>query len=147
MQRSLDQLKRKLRQLKKLEIKIRFGQQAVPRGRTLVWNTFFSTKQVDDPAVRYPLAKMLPLERHELKEIYDEYFYWVYFQNYKESGMTLANLYDPALLSLLDLPTHAGVQDIKRRFRELAKKYHPDRGGDSAQFIELMDVYEQLVDK
>jgi hypothetical protein len=36
MQRSIEQLKHKLRQLKKLEIKIRFGGQAVPPGRKLV---------------------------------------------------------------------------------------------------------------
>jgi curved DNA-binding protein CbpA len=36
------------------------------------------------------------------------------------------------------------MEDIKRRFRELALKYHPDRGGDSEKFIEILDVYKKL---
>jgi len=60
------------------------------------------------------------------------------FQNYKENGLAMADVYDPQLLSLLGLSPYASSQDIKRRYRELAKKYHPDHGGDAEKFIELL---------
>jgi len=48
---------------------------------------------------------------------------------------------------MLGLSADCSIDDIKRRFRELAKKYHPDCGGDSERFIELIGVYEQLIEK
>jgi hypothetical protein len=38
---------------------------------------------------------------------------------------------------LLDLPDTADVGEIDRRYRELAKKHHPDTRGDDASFIQL----------
>jgi hypothetical protein len=146
MERSIAQLKRKLRQLKRLEIKIRFRGASVPQGRTLVWDEFFSTKAVQDPGARYPLHLLLQMGREERKEVFGEYFYRVYFRYFREHGLTPADVYDPALLSLLGLPPHAGLRDIKKRFRELAKRYHPDLGGDSAQFIALVETYERLTE-
>jgi hypothetical protein len=137
-------MKNKLRQLKKLEIKIRFRGQGLPPNHTLVWNEFFSTRVEDDPSVRYPLSRLYQMDRLQRKEVFGEYFYWVYFQHFQENGLTPTNVYDPALLSLLGLPPHAGLQEIKSKFRALAKKYHPDHGGDAARFIEMMDIYEQL---
>lgn len=46
----------------------------------------------------------------------------------------------------MGLPFDADVTAIKKKFRELAKKYHPDTGGDSTKFIELMENYKKLVD-
>jgi len=34
---------------------------------------------------------------------------------------------------------------VKKRFRELAKIYHPDVGGDAVKFIELMTLYRRLI--
>ncbi len=144
---SVEYSKRKLRQLKKLEIKLRFGDGPLPRGRTLIWNEFFSTKDPDDPTVRYTLHELAQMERAERKEVFSEYFYRVYFQHYRESGIFPTDLYDPRLLSLLGLPAYAGRQEIKQRFRELAKRYHPDHGGDAEQFIQMMEIYERLMDR
>ncbi|NLY19648.1 MAG: hypothetical protein GX045_12145 [Clostridiaceae bacterium] len=36
--------------------------------------------------------------------------------------------------------------EIKKKFRELAKKYYPDTIGDSSKFIELMENYKKLID-
>jgi DnaJ domain len=146
MNRSVDQLKRKLRELKKLEIKVRFKGQPQSPNCQLIWDTFFSTKAEEDPSVKHPLGRLLRLDHQGLKEVFEEYFYWVYFQIYRENGLTADEVYDPQLLSLLGLPPYAGAKVIKSRFRELAKRYHPDRGGDSAKFIELMNIYERLTE-
>ena len=42
----------------------------------------------------------------------------------------------------LDRPI-AGFQEIRKGFRELAKKRHPDRRGDSPQSIELVEIHER----
>jgi curved DNA-binding protein CbpA len=55
-------------------------------------------------------------------------------------------VYDPQLLALLDLPAHAGLDEIKQRFRALAKRHHPDLGGSSDDFRALMEVYERLTE-
>lgn len=144
MGHTTDQLKRKLRQLKKLEASIRFKDRSAPENRKLLWDVFFSTRAENDASVRYPLSRLLNMGREELKGVFEEYFYRIYFQNYKENGLAMADVHDPQLLSLLGLPPHAGLQDIKKQFRELAKRYHPDHGGDSAKFIELVEIYEQL---
>jgi hypothetical protein len=144
MDHSTDQLKRKLRQLKKLEISICFKDRPMVEGRKLLWDVFFSTRVENDVSVKYPLSRLLEMGREELKGVFEEYFYRIYFQNYKENGLAMADVHNPQLLSLLGLPPHAGLQDIKKRFRELAKRYHPDHGGDSAKFIELVEIYEQL---
>ena len=138
------QLKRKLRELKRLELTIRFGGRDVPDHPALVWDVFFSTKDHDPPPVKYPLSRLLQMGHDELKAAIDEYFFRVYFQNYEDQGLTLADVYDPQLLALLGLPPYAGIAEIKQRFRALAQQYHPDHGGDAERFVELVNVYERL---
>ena len=48
-------------------------------------------------------------------------------------------------LSVLGLPPNATPQQIKRRYRALAKRYHPDRGGDRQQMQRIIAAYELLV--
>lgn len=48
-------------------------------------------------------------------------------------------------LSVLGLPPNATRQQIKRRYRTLAKKYHPDRGGDQRQMQRIIAAYELLM--
>jgi len=142
---SIAQLKRKLRQLKKAEIRIRFGGQTMPEGVSLMWDSYFSTKGKTDKAAKYTLDQLIQMNKQTIKEVYQAYFYAVYFQSYKENGRLLTDLYDPELLSAMDLSPDAGIDGIKRRFRELAKKHHPDHGGDSEKFIELVDTYDRLM--
>ena len=47
-------------------------------------------------------------------------------------------------LAVLGLPPNATRQQIKRRYRTLAKKYHPDRGGDQQQMKRIIAAYEFL---
>lgn len=48
-------------------------------------------------------------------------------------------------LAVLGLPPNATRQQIKRRYRALAKRYHPDRGGDQRQMQRVIAAYELLM--
>jgi len=48
-------------------------------------------------------------------------------------------------LAVLGLPPTATPQQIKRRYRALAKRYHPDRGGDQRQMQKIIAAYEFLM--
>ena len=47
-------------------------------------------------------------------------------------------------LKVLGLPPNATPQQIKRRYRALAKLYHPDRGGNQQQMQRVIAAYEYL---
>ena len=47
-------------------------------------------------------------------------------------------------LRVLGLPPNATPQQIKRRYRTLAKRYHPDRGGDQREMQRIIAAYECL---
>lgn len=141
---SLDPLKRKLRQLKRLEYAIRFKDRPAPDNPNLVWDLYFSTKRADAPGIKYSLVRLSQLDGEALQKVFEDYCARVYFQYFKENGLTAMGLHDPQLLALLGLPAYAGLPDIKKRYRELAKRYHPDHGGDSEKFVELLSTYEKL---
>ena len=46
---------------------------------------------------------------------------------------------------LLQLPAEASLADVRRQYRELAKLYHPDAGGDHIDFLVLQQAHEQAV--
>lgn len=142
----LDELKRKLRNLKKLEASIRFKNKVLTGKERYIWDKFFTTKIEGNQSSKYSIKQLAEMKHEKLKEVFDEYFYHVYFQYYKENGITVNDLYDPNLLATLNLPEGASIDDIKRKFRELALKYHPDKGGDSQKFIELVDAYKKLTE-
>lgn len=49
-------------------------------------------------------------------------------------------------LDILEIAEQAPNQaTIKRQFRQLAVKHHPDKGGDSASFIAIREAYEVLL--
>ena len=136
-----DTLKRKLRALKKFETKTRFGETSLQSGAQFVWDRFFGRNEP-----KYTAQDLLGLSREELKSIYDAFFAEVYFRYYSENGITFSGNFDAALLEEMDLPYDAQQDDIKRRFRTLAKTYHPDSGGTSEEFIRLMKIYKALTE-
>ena len=140
---SLPGLKHKIRRLKRLEIKIRF-QDRDKNGAALVWDSFFDLRDPPAGKAKYTLSVLASLNREALKSVIDEYFARVYFEFFNDNDISAANVYDPETLAKLDLPFYAGAGDIKKRFRELAKIYHPDAGGDTVRFVELMEVYRKL---
>ena len=140
-----DELKRRIRKLKHAEKIIRFqGNQQ--NDSMLVWNSFFDLRGSSTCSARYTLSALVAMSRDEYRRVVDEYFAHVYYELYKENGITDAGTitYNPAILAQLNLPFNASREDVKRKFRESAKIHHPDVGGDSAKFIELMKIYETL---
>lgn len=134
-----DTLKRKIRELKKREIEIRTEYGQIPnRPFTLVWDTFFTEKGSNSLE---SLSQMSALER---KSVFEDFFFSVYIKHYKELGLPVSNLFDPSLLQLFGLSQGATMQDVKERFRILAQKYHPDKGGDIDVFRAYLEIYEKL---
>ena len=53
----------------------------------------------------------------------------------------------PDYYQTLGVPRTATADEIKKAFRKLARKHHPDAGGDEAKFKELNEAYEVLSDE
>jgi molecular chaperone DnaJ len=48
---------------------------------------------------------------------------------------------------ILGIDKNAGEDEIKKAFRKLAHKYHPDKGGDEKKFKEINEAYQVLSNK
>jgi hypothetical protein len=145
-------IKRNLRNLKKLEYKIRFAnrfdQEAMIKEyqrQKFIWDDFFDLKNTKGSKAKYSLRNLINKSKEEFKEVVDEFFFSVYYRFYSENGFLNSGMYDPQILKWMGLPADSGSEEIKKKFRELAKKYHPDKGGDPERFIELMDNYNRLI--
>lgn len=141
-----DELKRRLRDLKKLEGKLRFGA-APPEKADYVWNTFFDLHAAPAGKAKYTIYRLGEMTKDEFQEVIGEFFFSVYYRLYRENGLSGESLLDPTILGFMGLGYDADISAVKKRFHELALKYHPDTGGDAAEFIRLMDNYRKLVDK
>lgn len=53
----------------------------------------------------------------------------------------------PDYYKTLGVPRDADADTIKKAFRKLARKHHPDAGGDEAKFKEINEAYEVLSDE
>ncbi|NLV50828.1 MAG: J domain-containing protein [Clostridiales bacterium] len=145
MDSRLNDMKRKIRDLKKSELRIRFGSEEAPKGAYIVWNGFFGTGSEKGPG--YTLERLLCMDREEFRQAVSLFFCAVYFEYYRENGLLNRQAFDPALLRRMDLPADADAEQVKKQFRSLAKKYHPDTGGEAGKFIELIDNYRKLIEK
>jgi len=46
--------------------------------------------------------------------------------------------------AILDLPIGSSKDKVRERYRELAAKHHPDKGGEQEQFVKIRAAYEIL---
>ncbi len=46
---------------------------------------------------------------------------------------------------LLQLQAEDSLAQVRAQYRELAKRYHPDAGGQHADFLALQQAYERVV--
>jgi len=64
---------------------------------------------------------------------------------HEQVGVTIP-LHLQAEYCLLQLSAEANLAEVRRQYRELAKLYHPDAGGDHIDFLALQQAYEQVVE-
>ena len=143
------ELKHKLRNLKKLERKIRQHYLRTHRHTQLVWDSYFSTKShaSTSPSIKYSLRSLLGFKRSQRKQVFEEYLFSVFLHHAQEEGFAITIFQDPEILTFFGLPCYATLADIKKRFRQLAHKYHPDKGGDPEKMIQLLEIYEKCFPK
>lgn len=139
-----DAIKHTIRNLKKAEIRIRFTGYGITQYNSddLVWKHFFDLK--NDGSGKYSLNELADKNKEQYKSVIDEFYWNVYYKMYKDSYYGLQSVYDVDALSKLGLSPLADMDQIKSRFRQLAKKYHPDHGGDREEFMELYKIYKEL---
>lgn len=133
----IGEIKHKLRQCRRLEQRIRFGVE-IQRPGILIWDSFFDLRGSCQSKAKYNLKILSEMSRDEYRNVMNEYWSFVYYELFREKG-------NAAGIIQFDLPYDADEQAIKKRFRELAKLYHPDTGGDADKFLELMDTYRSLM--
>ncbi|HPU63843.1 MAG TPA: J domain-containing protein [Mobilitalea sp.] len=144
--KNIDELKRKLRALKKFELNIRFKNYFAERREDtdLIWNKFFGLKKSTSNKVKYSLEKISSMSKEEIRKIINEYLYHLFLHYCREKGIADSSFIDIDLLSSLGLPLDSEYDDVVKKFKELIKIYHPDNGGDVRKFLEIMDAYNKL---
>lgn len=51
------------------------------------------------------------------------------------------------LYEFFNIPLFSSVQDIKKSYRSMALKYHPDRGGSEEKMKIINEMYELLISR
>lgn len=137
------EIKRKLRELKRLEMKLRCGNAQAGRS-SLVWDLFFDTRETGAGKAKYSINDLAFMSRDQYKSVIGEYWSFVYNKLFNEFIFQAGMIYDTGIMLKWGLPCDADAAAVKKRFRELAKLYHPDTGGDADRFIALMEDYKKL---
>ncbi len=90
----------------------------------------------DDPLRRYylDLSNLKNTGREDVKELLQSF--WKRYTGFSRKEEALR---------YLGLPFDASPEDIRQRYRELALKSHPDRGGDSEEFRKLNGHYSDAI--
>lgn len=109
----------------------------------------FKEKQIQQPDMQKiqeqnrQATKMMIHQHHKLQSQREEER-----RMYQQSDLPRPFTPPPLPNCFLVLGFHAwpeSQQEIKTHFRELAKQYHPDAGGDTRKFQEISAAYEEAM--
>ncbi|CAE7840209.1 DJA6 [Symbiodinium sp. KB8] len=92
-------------------------------------------------------ADSLPVQRlEELNRALDEYILrQMCFKS--EIVAEIARLHENSAYSILGVSPDASDAEIKKAYRVVAMQCHPDKGGDKAEFQELHEAYEKIMEQ
>ena len=76
----------------------------------------------------------------EFEKVIKDYFSSILNQIYSQEKLI-------EIYPIFNLPLNSDMDTVKSRFRELAKKMHPDTGGSHEEFIALSQAYENIMKK
>lgn len=133
-----DKIKRTIRNLKKEETRmicdlLKIDTVSFP----LVWDQYFELKKPYKGKAKYTLDELIVMSKIEFEQVIDDYFNSILKLYKKEDFIDL--------YPILNIPRNSDMETVKRRFRELAKKMHPDTGGSHEDFITLSQAYENFI--
>lgn len=99
--------------------------------------------KAEDPLRRYYLDwQNYQAEEGEIRRLLDQF--WTRYQGYLGHGPQ-RDLNTAQALALFELPEEASIAEIRKQWRRLAMRWHPDRpNGDSERFRKLCDAWQVL---
>ena len=50
------------------------------------------------------------------------------------------------MYSILELTPDASLDEVKKKYRQLSLKYHPDKCGNDTKFKEIVEAYTSICD-
>lgn len=121
-----DSIKRTIRSLKKMEIRIRLSNNADTDNIKLVWGSYFDMKNPASKTAKYTMDALAAMDKEEYKNLIGEFYWNVYYRVFKDNYY-YDTVHDINALAKIGLSPLADIEEIKTRFRSLAKKYHPWR--------------------
>ncbi|MCP5326441.1 MAG: DnaJ domain-containing protein [Oceanospirillaceae bacterium] len=88
-----------------------------------------------DPLREYylDLSQLFGTTQTSVNNMLDDAFHKIYAAPEKAQALACLNLCEPVTLSA-----------IKQRYRQLAQRHHPDKGGDPARFMQLQHAMHTL---
>ena len=75
-----------------------------------------------------------------LREQEDNFFWFFLFMGMLKNKQKPVESY-----SVLGLSTDATAEDVKRKYRELSNTCHPDKGGNSDNFIKITEAKNKIL--
>nr|WP_086939478.1 DNA-J related domain-containing protein [Thaumasiovibrio occultus] len=99
----------------------------------------------EDPLKQYYLDwQNYDANHQDIRHLMDT-FWTNYRQNFSEPSRPCIDLDREEALAVFELPLEATPSQIRRQWRKLALKYHPDRqGGDTSMFREVCEAWQVL---
>ena len=73
--------------------------------------------------------------------------FWQYYQQRHGVSSSTIQLNDDEALQLLQLDWPCRLSELKKAFRRLSLKHHPDRGGDKTTFVRISLAYQKILQR